>query len=491
MSPDPADLSARELRHLYRTRQLSPVEATRAVLERIGRFDPTVNAFCLIDEERAIAAARASEARWHKGAPCGLVDGVPTTIKDLVLTRDWPTLRGSLAIERDQPWPEDAPATARLREHGAVLIGKTTTPEFGWKAVTDCALTGITRNPWDTGRTPGGSSGGAAVAAALGMGVLHVGSDGGGSIRIPAGFTGIFGLKPSFGRVPAYPASPFGTVAHVGPMTRTVGDAALMLDVLALPDHRDWFALPARRPRLADRPRGRRARAQDRVQPDARLRRGRAGGRRSGGERRRRVRRARRAWSRRSTRALPTRPRSSVPHWYVGAANLLRGFTAEQRARMDAGLQEIAAEGAKIPLMDYLDRGPAPGRARRGDAPLPRELRSAADADPAARGVRGRDRAARPGDPAALVPLGAVLQPVQPDPAAGRLGALRPDRRRPAGRPADRRADARRRAGPARGARLRGGAPLAAARGAARPRPSPPRSPRACRAAAGDGRCDR
>ena len=104
--------------------------------------------------------------------------------------QDWPTLRGSLAVEREQPWEEDAPATARLREQGAVLIGKTTTPDFGWKAVTDCALTGITRNPWDTGKTPGGSSGGAAVAAALGMGVLHVGTDGGGSIRIPAGFTG-------------------------------------------------------------------------------------------------------------------------------------------------------------------------------------------------------------------------------------------------------------------------------------------------------------
>ena len=244
MTTDPAMFSAAELRHLYRTRALSPVETTRAVLERIARFDRAVNAFCLVDEQRALAAAHASEARWHKGEPCGAVDGVPATIKDLVLTRDWPTLRGSLAITREQAWDEDAPATARLREQGAVLIGKTTTPEFGWKAVTDCALTGITRNPWDTRRTPGGSSGGAAVAAALGLGVLHVGSDGGGSIRIPAGFTGVFGLKPSFGRVPAWPASPFGTVAHLGPLTRTVSDAALMLNVLALPDGRDWSALP-------------------------------------------------------------------------------------------------------------------------------------------------------------------------------------------------------------------------------------------------------
>jgi aspartyl-tRNA(Asn)/glutamyl-tRNA(Gln) amidotransferase subunit A len=354
MKADPADLSALQLRQLYRTGQLSPVETLRAVIERIARFDPEVNAFCLLDEERAMAAARTSEARWHKGAPCGLLDGVPATIKDLVLTRDWPTLRGSLTITRDQPWPEDAPATARLREHGAVLIGKTTTPEFGWKAVTDCALTGITRNPWDTTRTPGGSSGGAAVAAALGMGALHVGSDGGGSIRIPAGFTGIFGLKPSFGRVPAWPASPFGTVAHVGPMTRTVGDAALMLNVLTLPDSRDWFALPYDRRDyrigLEDGVRGLRVAFSPtlgflEVEPEvADL-----------------VARAAHAFAELGAAVEEVDPALADPldvfrtHWYVGAANLLGGFSEEQRAAMDPGLQEIAAEGAKIPLLGYLD----------------------------------------------------------------------------------------------------------------------------------------
>src|SRR5262249_58859335 len=131
-----------------------------------------------------------------------------------------------------QPWEEDAPSVARLREAGAILLGKTTTPEFGWKGVTDRRLTGIPRNPWNRDRTPGGSSGGAAVAAAAGMGALHIGTDGGGSIRMPSAFTGIFGLKPTFGRVPLYPASPFGTLAHLGPMTRTVPDAALMLTVL-------------------------------------------------------------------------------------------------------------------------------------------------------------------------------------------------------------------------------------------------------------------
>jgi aspartyl-tRNA(Asn)/glutamyl-tRNA(Gln) amidotransferase subunit A len=353
MNTDPAMLSAAELRHLYRTGQLSPVETTRAVLQRIERFDPAVNAFCLVDAERALATAQASEARWHKGEPHGLVDGVPATIKDLVLTRDWPTLRGSLAIARDQPWDEDAPATARLREQGAVLLGKTTTPEFGWKAVTDCALTGITRNPWDTSRTPGGSSGGAAVAAALGMGVLHVGSDGGGSIRIPAGFTGIFGLKPSFGRVPAYPASPFGTVAHIGPMARTVSDAALMLNVLALPDSRDWFALPYdgrdHRIGLEDGVRGLRIAFSptlgvvDVEAEVADLVAGAVGAFVELG-----------ATVEQVDAVMADPIDIFVPHWYVGAANLLRTFTAEQRAKMDEGLQEIAAAGAQISLMDYL-----------------------------------------------------------------------------------------------------------------------------------------
>jgi aspartyl-tRNA(Asn)/glutamyl-tRNA(Gln) amidotransferase subunit A len=353
MPSDPALFSAAELLRCYRIKQLSPVETTRAVLARIQRFDPEVNAFCLVDEEHAMAAARASETRWQRGEPCGVVDGVPATIKDLVLSRGWPTLRGSLAIARDQPWDEDAPATARLREHGAVLIGKSTTPEFGWKAVTDCALTGITRNPWDTSRTPGGSSGGAAVAAALGMGALHVGSDGGGSIRIPAGFTGIFGLKPSFGRVPAYPASPFGTVAHLGPMTRTVGDAALMLNVMALPDSRDWFALPydgrdyrvgledgVRRLKVAFSP----TFGFVQVEPEvADL-----------------VAKAALAFVElgaivEQVDALMADPiEIFVPHWYVGAANLLRTFSEDQRAKMDEGLREIAAEGSRISLMDYL-----------------------------------------------------------------------------------------------------------------------------------------
>src|SRR5579859_6015830 len=174
MTTDPALMTTAQLTAGYRRRTLSPVEATQAALDRIRRFDGRTNAFCHVDAEAALAAARASDTRYRRGEWLSPIDGVPTTIKDLILTRGWPTRRGSTIVERDQKWDEDAPATARLREAGAVLIGKTTTPEFGWKGVTDSALTGITRNPWDLQRTPGGSSGGAAVAAALGMGALHI-----------------------------------------------------------------------------------------------------------------------------------------------------------------------------------------------------------------------------------------------------------------------------------------------------------------------------
>lgn len=245
---DLADCAAHELLQLYRTGQASPVDATRAVLARIDRLNPTLNAYCLVAHEQALSSAAESEARWQAwrkdGQPVSALEGVPTSIKDLILTRGWPTLRGSRTIDPNQPWDVDAPVTARLREAGAVLLGKTTTPEFGCKGETNSPLTGITRNPWNTGRTPGGSSGGTAAAVAAGMGPLSVGTDGAGSVRIPAAFCGNFGLKPSFGRVPAYPLSPFGTVAHLGPHTMSVTDAALMMNVLKQPDARDWTSLP-------------------------------------------------------------------------------------------------------------------------------------------------------------------------------------------------------------------------------------------------------
>ena len=241
---DLAECSALTLLALYRSADASPVEATRAVLDRIERLNPVLNAYCHLAPEQALAAARASEQRWRRRAPCGELDGVPVSIKDLILVAGWPTLRGSRTVDRAGPWDVDAPATARLREAGAVILGKTTTPEFGCKGETNSPLTGITRNPWNPAKTPGGSSGGTAAAVAAGMGPLSVGTDGAGSVRIPAAFCGNFGLKPSFGRVPAHPLSPMGTVAHLGPHTMSVTDAALMMNVLKRPDARDWTSLP-------------------------------------------------------------------------------------------------------------------------------------------------------------------------------------------------------------------------------------------------------
>jgi aspartyl-tRNA(Asn)/glutamyl-tRNA(Gln) amidotransferase subunit A len=237
-------LTATDLLALYRSGQASPTEAVRAVLARIERVNPLINAFCHVAAEDALAAAAASTERWRKGAPCGPLDGVPVSIKDLIVTRGWPTLRGSRTVDPNQAWDVDAPATARLREAGAVLLGKTTTPEFGCKGETNSPLTGLTRNPWNTSKSPGGSSGGTAAAVAAGLGPLSVGTDGAGSVRIPAAFCGNFGLKPSFGRVPAYPLSPMGSVAHLGPHTMSVNDAALMMNVLKQPDARDWRSLP-------------------------------------------------------------------------------------------------------------------------------------------------------------------------------------------------------------------------------------------------------
>ncbi|WP_421694288.1 amidase [Aestuariivirga sp.] len=236
--------SAAKLVRGYARKKFSPVEVVQSCLAQIERHDKTLNAMVHVRPEEALAAARASEKRWIRGEPQGPVDGVPTLIKDLLLVRGWPTLRGSRTVDKAQAWDQDAPSVARLRECGAVFLGATTTPEFGWKGVTDSPLTGITRNPWDPSKTPGGSSGGSSAAAAAGYAPLTLGTDGGGSIRIPAGFSGIFGHKPSFGRVPAWPLSPFGTVAHVGPMTRRVEDSCLLMNVISQPDARDWHSLP-------------------------------------------------------------------------------------------------------------------------------------------------------------------------------------------------------------------------------------------------------
>ncbi|MGH3388831.1 MAG: amidase [Actinomadura sp.] len=346
---DAAYLTATELLAGYRAGRLSPVEATEAVLARIEEADPAVNAYCLVTADEALAAARASAERWRRGEPCGLLDGVPISIKDVLLTRGRPTLRGSRTIDPGGPWPDDSPAVARVREHGAVLVGKTTTPEFGWKGVTDNPLTGVTRNPWDPSRTPGGSSGGAAAAVALGMAPLALGTDGGGSVRIPAGFTGVFAHKPTYGRVPVFPASPFGTLAHVGPITWSVADAELLLDVISAPDSRDWSALPP--PVATPEPQISELRIAfsptlgfAAVDPEVAAL----------------VAAAAAVFGDLGAHVDMVDPSFDDPveafHvlWFAGAAKSVESLDAAQRARLDPGLREICALGEQYSAVDYL-----------------------------------------------------------------------------------------------------------------------------------------
>ncbi len=243
MADDLHYLSATALIAGYRRKRFSPTDVVEAVLARVRALEPKLNAWQLVDEAGARRAAKAATARWAKGKPMGLLDGVPTAIKDVTETKGWATLNGSLAIDRRGPWRVDAVVVERLRAHGAVLIGKTATPEFAWKGVTQSRLKGITRNPWNPELTPGGSSGGAAAAIASGMAAIATGTDSGGSIREPASFCNIVGFKPSFGRVPVWPPSPLMMVEHCGPLARTVADAALAMTVMAGPDPRDGYCL--------------------------------------------------------------------------------------------------------------------------------------------------------------------------------------------------------------------------------------------------------
>jgi len=235
------DLSATALRALYRHGDVSPVEVTRAVLDHIARWEPHLCATYALDPDAALAQARASEARWHRGEPSGLLDGVPTMVKENFATRGTPTPLGTAATVLT-PAAADAPPAARLREAGAVLLGKTTMPDYGMLSSGLSSFHPLTRNPWDLTKNPGGSSAGAGAGAAAGYGPLHLGTDIGGSVRLPASWCGVFTLKPSLGRIPIQP--PYaGRVA--GPMTRTVADAALMMRVLSQPDWRDATSLPA------------------------------------------------------------------------------------------------------------------------------------------------------------------------------------------------------------------------------------------------------
>ena len=235
-----AALTCVDLSLAYRRGVLSPVDVARECLARIDGH-AALNAFMPIEPERALVAAAESQGRWRAGKPLGLIDGIPTSIKDNIWAKGLPTRRGSKTSDT-APAQHDAPAVARLREQGAVILGKTCMPEHGWIGVCHSPLTGITRNPWNPEHTPGGSTGGGAVAALLGLGVLHLGTDGAGSLRIPAAFTGVFGMKPTYGLVPSFPPSPLNVLAHQGPITHTVADAAAMLSVIAQPDARDMTA---------------------------------------------------------------------------------------------------------------------------------------------------------------------------------------------------------------------------------------------------------
>src|SRR3989454_9658131 len=251
-SPGMADgrlcwLPATELATLIRRKKVSPVEVVDAILDRIERINPKLNAFVTLTDEAARREAKAAErALMRRSTLLGPLHGVPFSVKDLVVTKGVRTTFGT-PLYRDNVPTEDAPMVERMKRAGAILLGKTNTPTFGWIGATHNLLFGPTRNPWDLERTPGGSSGGASAAAAAGLGPLHIGTDGGGSIRIPASFAGIFGLKASYGRIPAYPPSGAWSLSHIGPMTRTVADAALMMNVCAGPDERDQYSLPAAR----------------------------------------------------------------------------------------------------------------------------------------------------------------------------------------------------------------------------------------------------
>jgi aspartyl-tRNA(Asn)/glutamyl-tRNA(Gln) amidotransferase subunit A len=358
-APEPAatqitEMTAADLAAAYRSRALSPREAAAAYLDRITAVDPEVNAFCLVCPDEAASQAEAAESRFMAAAPLGPLDGVPVAVKDLLLTRGWPTRRGSRLIKAEQMWPDDAPTVARLRAGGAVFLGKTTTPELGWKAVTDSPLQGITRNPWQLECGAGGSSGGSAAAIAAGMTPLALGTDGGGSIRIPAGWCGVVGLKPSRGRVAQWPASPFGVLAHTGPMSWTVRDAATLLAVIAGPDPADPDALPPsgvdyaspahmgmRGVRIAFSP----ALGYVPVDPEVAAS----------------VATAAIVFASLGADVAEADPGFADPLgifevlWYAGAAKALQAYPPEQRADMDPGLVEIAEAGARYSAVEYLE----------------------------------------------------------------------------------------------------------------------------------------
>ncbi len=356
MSRELLTLTALEMVQKFESRELSPVEVARAMLDQAGRLQTTVNAFCLIDEQTTLEHARAAENRYADGNPKGLVDGVPVGVKDVFYTPMWPTLRGSRVVDPKPSMGKDSPATRALERHGYVPLGKTTTPEFGWKGVTDSPLCGVTRNPWDPDKTPGGSSGGSGAAVALGMGPLALGTDAGGSIRIPAGFCGVVGFKPTFGEVPHWPASPFGNLAHGGPMAWTVADCALLMNVLTEADARDSQAAPWRQVDYLQTIEGGIEGLKVAFSPTL----GYVDVNREVAEA---VAAAARTLEALGAHVVETDPGFAEPlaafgHlFYGGAANAMREIGPKKRAMMDPQLVSVAEKAARRSMLDYLEAG--------------------------------------------------------------------------------------------------------------------------------------
>ena len=341
----------------YRSRAFSPVEVMKAVLARAAELQPVLNPLAAIDEEGALAEARDSEARWLSGTPCGVLDGVPVSVKDLMPTKNMPTRQGSRAVAPNAIPRIDAPPVARCREAGAILFAKTTTSEFGNKIVTESPLNGITRNPYDRNRTSGGSSGGSAVAVATGLGPVAIATDGGGSIRIPSAWCGVVGFKPSYKRVPTFGGESPGSLSNVGPIARSVADAALLLNVMAQPFAGDWQATPPDgrdyRHGLNDGVRGWRIAFSPNlgiatVQED--------------------ITAAVAAAARTFAEAGATVEETEVPslagyvesrlhsiQWMVNLAQLLKQFTPEQHALIDPDTVELARIGSELPASVLAD----------------------------------------------------------------------------------------------------------------------------------------
>jgi aspartyl-tRNA(Asn)/glutamyl-tRNA(Gln) amidotransferase subunit A len=344
---------ATELARLIRTKALSPVELTRAVLERIERVNPVVNAFCTLTADVALAEARDAERAVTSGAALGPLHGIPYSIKDLNFTKGVRTMGGSFIFEHRVP-DADAAFIPRLRRAGGIFLGKTTSPEFGWKALGDSPLTGITRNPWNPAMTTGGSSAGAAAAVAAGLGPLHQGSDGAGSIRIPSAFCGIYGLKPSYGRVPMWPVSNNDYSSHNGPMTRTVADAALMLSVMAGPDDRDRTSLEAPPADYVGKLKRDLEGLRVAYSPDL------GAGLRVDPEIATIVRAAVRAFEEMGCMVEEIKPAFSDTQeiirvmWSAHEAGIYGPFVPQWRARMDPGLVACIEDGLRVSLVDYI-----------------------------------------------------------------------------------------------------------------------------------------